>query len=149
MASGGLPPGSGALVVEDCSAPGAGAEAVLLCPAPQRRLVHAINFTYTTDANAGNRYAVIGRTIGTSFYQGARAPSSQSASTINVHVFQLSPMPYVMGSFPAGINATQLNTLPFQFWWYDGLPICIRSVFMQVGDQISDIHILYERWLCH
>jgi hypothetical protein len=111
--------------------------------------VHSINFTYTTDATVANRFAVIGRTIGTSFYQGARAGSNQTASTVNVHVFQLSPVVYLMGAFPAGINATQLNVLPFQFWWYDGLPICIRSASMQVGDQISDIHILYARWLCH
>jgi len=147
MASGGLPEGSGALVVEAFSGPGGGASAVLYCPARQRRLVHSVSFMFTTDANVAARWVIVGRTIAASIYQGGRAWQSQAANTINQYLFQISLNFAVMGAWPAGVNATQFNILPSHFWWYDGLPICLLSANIQAGDQFTEIFVLYERWL--
>jgi hypothetical protein len=149
MPSGGLPEASGALVVEAFGGPGGGATAVLQCPAGQRRLVHSVNFLFTTDANVAARWLVIGRTIATTIYQGSRAWQSQAASTVNQYIFDISAAFGVIGSWPAGVNATQFNILPAHFWWYDAVPICLLSANIQAGDQITDIVVLYERWLAN
>jgi hypothetical protein len=149
MASGGLPDGSGALVVEAFGGPGGGASAVLACPAGQRRLVHSVNFIFTTDANVATRTVLLTRTITTSIYQGSRPLSTQAASLVHQYIFQPSYLWTSILGWPAGINATQLNILPLNFWWYNALPICLVAANIQAGDQFTDIFVLYERWLAN
>jgi hypothetical protein len=149
MASGGLPEGSGALVLESIANPAAGSGAQLICPPGQRRLVHSINFILQTDATAIGRYAFIARTNGPVIVQGYVNTAAQTASQTFGYAFQAGGSLGVRVGLDVALNSFYFQPLPDFNWWWSDLDFWIRVQLMQAADQLLYIRVLYERWLAN
>ena len=147
--SGGLPEGSGALILQYFDTPGVGLEFRLDCPPGQRRLVFAINFTLTTSATVANRRPIITRSMGDEYIQASAAQHFTPASSGYKYTFQLLSWATTQTLFPPGFTNSSNNELPPNYWWWSGLPICIRCYLLQADDQIGAVWVFYQRWLAN
>lgn len=123
------------------SNPGAGNNLSVSLSATRRLLIHHVQFKLTTDANAGDRLAVVDGDAGIGL-QESPAIVVQPASTVRTYMFSIGASDVDHGS----INAKIYSSLAEQMYT-DPTNLFAISIFnLKAGDTITEIVITAKQW---
>jgi len=132
-----------ALVTATPDDPLAGANLHFLIQEDTRVLIHSIIFLFTTDANVATRRVAIQGWVGSTPFVQAAAPGDQAANAIITYHYA----PCVLGIDGTTAHDKQWATISEHLYLDRGHAIATDITNMQVGDQISAVHIRYYQKL--